>query len=49
MVFRGDYALQDADTWAGSLAANAENAFGAVGIADSQDRVAIGGGAVTEP
>ena len=48
MVFRGDYTLQDTDTWTGSLASNPENALAAVGIADSQNRVAIGAGAVIE-
>jgi hypothetical protein len=48
MAFRGNYTLQDADIWTGSLAANAENALATIGIADSQNRVAIGGGTIID-
>jgi hypothetical protein len=48
MAFCGDYALHDSDGWTGSFAANAESALAAVRITDSQNRVAIGGGAVID-
>ena len=41
IVLRGDYALHDPGRCTGPVAANAENALAAVGIADSQNRGAV--------